>query len=145
MKRLHARLQRGSASNEALDDFLYFFLVCFHLKDWLAHHKEDTSVGEAAEDLINTKDCLRVCADVANGTKHLVLDRYVRIDPNARATAEPFFQAPFVQPGFGQETIVIRAAGEILLAFDVANECVAAWEKLLRDKTLLPPKNEMTP
>jgi hypothetical protein len=45
------------------------------LKDWI---KKDTSVPkhvrDGVEKYINCNECLRYCADIANGTKHLDLD-----------------------------------------------------------------------
>jgi hypothetical protein len=100
----------------------------------------DKSVGRDAETLVACVLWLRICADVANGAKHLVRNNQatIKIDPNARVAGESFFQEGFAQTGFGQESIAIHADGKVWPALLVADECIAAWDAFLQSKGLLP-------
>jgi hypothetical protein len=60
----------GLGTEDALDHALAFFVACFHLGDWLQH---DGFTGARA--YAKSDPALRVCRDLANGHKHLVLDR----------------------------------------------------------------------
>jgi hypothetical protein len=87
VNRWHARIV-GSTSFEPrdVDDFYAFFVCCFHLKDWLKNDPSlDRGIGCAAEVFIKTRTvALQLCADVANGSKHFVIDKYVRHSSDAR-------------------------------------------------------------
>jgi len=75
MKRWHTRLSESTAVDDRRsDDFHAFFICCFHLKDWL---RADSSVGDGIRDavagFVDRNLWLRLCADLANGSKHLKL------------------------------------------------------------------------
>lgn len=67
--------REGDATAQA-DNLLSFFQNCWHLKDWV---KNDQSVPKAVRDAIvqevERTDRMLYCADLANGSKHLVLTR----------------------------------------------------------------------
>jgi hypothetical protein len=63
-------------SNEARDALFHFFQDAYHLKDWLKN--DVTAQKHAVEDLFGSKRppgllVMQLCADLCNGTKHLVL------------------------------------------------------------------------
>jgi hypothetical protein len=130
MRRWRQRMGTGSDSNPSylLDNIHAFFIACFHLKDWL---KADASVapgiGAAAEHLVNTDYSLQICADLANGLKHLVLTQRTRRDsPVLMSTGEP-------------ATIYDRGSGTSLgEAADVADQCIEAWDAFLKSHGLVP-------
>src|SRR4051812_45562561 len=57
------------------DEMWAFFQNCWHVKDWLRH---DPSVSEAVKDAawnaVTASQPLMICADLANGIKHLSTD-----------------------------------------------------------------------
>jgi len=56
----------------ALDDILAFFLNCYSLKDWIKNDETiDQEVRDNVEKYINEAECMRICADICNGSKHL--------------------------------------------------------------------------
>ena len=57
----------------SLDKVISFFEGVHHLKDWLQNDLSSGIDKEACEDLINDHKCLKICADLANGSKHLRL------------------------------------------------------------------------
>lgn len=62
------------------DNAWSFFIHCWHVRDWIKYDPTidpaiRTSILKAAE----TSRALQICADVANGRKHLKLDRPPRV------------------------------------------------------------------
>ena len=57
-------------------DIVYaFFQNCFHLKDWIINDPDVTLPKSDVVDYTYKTDCLKLCSDIANGTKHLRLDK----------------------------------------------------------------------
>ncbi len=139
VKRWHVRISESALFDDHhLDDVNAFFIFCYHLKDWLKKDRAlDRAIGNAAESLVSSDDWLKLCADVANGAKHLVLDSprvasglqvdkmelTTLIDPaNAEweAAREPQVQlVPVIRTVDGQP---------VAPALHAADECVRAWE-----------------
>jgi hypothetical protein len=65
-----------------LDNLYHFFQDCWHLKDWI---KNDDTLSRSTRKTIVSEaektESLNYCADLANGSKHLKLNR-----PRKRAT-----------------------------------------------------------
>ena len=121
-----------------MDDFYSFFTCCFHLKDWLKNDPSlDAVIRDAAEAVIANNRWLGLCADIANGSKHLRID-HVRVDAGSRVEKEePAFQRNFVQENaFQVGRIVVVAGGNVWDAQDVVTECVRAWDDFLTSKGL---------
>src|SRR5215471_14900548 len=85
MRRWHSRVSgRLFGDEHFIDDCYAFFTCCFHLKDWLkADAAVDESVRGKVEQYVAGNLWLGLCADLANGSKHMVLDR-PRFDEPAR-------------------------------------------------------------
>jgi hypothetical protein len=113
-----------------------FFQNCWHIKDWLKH---DYRVRKAVRDRVlkaaHQSRVLRVCADMANGTKHRKLTT-ARGKP-VRARAMHLYTNTTMTPGgeptkidcllkFPRSTIKFRSARE------VAEECLGDWVKILK-------------
>lgn len=60
------------------DNLWYFFQTAWHLKDWI---KNDPSLKTfEIEKIVENYHSLRICADLANRSKHLKLTRHIRED-----------------------------------------------------------------
>jgi hypothetical protein len=82
------RLQRpGEIDEHRRDEYYAFFLMCYHLKDWLKSdpivQQRVLNIGRKIEDFVNGNLSLRLCADLANGVKQFVVTKRIRIDANA--------------------------------------------------------------
>jgi hypothetical protein len=142
MKRWHARLQNPNAIDEHhVDDFGAFFVVCFHLRDWLqADETLDKAVGRVAEKIVNRILWLKLCADIANGSKHLKIDKHVRFDAASQVLkVEAAFQPDAFQPDAFQTApeVIVYADGGVWSARTVADNCVATWDMFLKERGLL--------
>jgi len=88
---------------------------------------------------------LRLCADLANGSKHLKLDRCARFDSPARLEkVAAAFDAAFSPEGFGsQDAFVIPVAGTLLDARWVVQRCMSAWDHFLTERGLLADRDSI--
>jgi hypothetical protein len=131
MNRWYARLFESKNVDERLvDDYYAFFTCCFHLKDWLKGDAAlNPKIGEAAESHVNRDPWLRLCADVANGAKHLVVSRTSRVDPNARLKTGVVFVAPPIATEKGErlDAVMLHADGKLHIAIMVAGSCLREW------------------
>jgi len=142
--RWHARITEATVVDERhLDDLHAFLICCHHLKDWLsADPTLDGAVKRGAQELVRHDEWLRLSADLANGSKHLVLNRWwtsgiAHLDKTEWAVELKS------GPGFAiRETFdvpVVRGAHGEQVAITVADRCVAAWNAFLGERTLLGP------
>lgn len=129
------------------DDVLAFFVSCYHMKDWL---KNDPASGVSApevERFVASSRNLKICGDLANGSKHLTIKR-PRIDATTKVTRLVTTYSPTVTIGpvtaadlAGAKMISvvygIRASGRIHDAFAVATRCVGEWDAFLESKGLV--------
>ena len=117
-----------------LDEIYAFFIFCYHLKDWIKNDDSvDKPIREEVEDFVSENDCLKVCADICNGLKHLVLN------PNRmRSEKQPEFKSKKVSVNFkGKEQPVMKVKFFVSTdsgkkdAFELATECLKTWEKFI--------------
>jgi hypothetical protein len=120
-------------SENYIDDVYAFFLNCYHLKDWIRNDSSlPSTVQDDCEIWINNSRSLRICADLCNSHKHLVLAK------KPRSNEMPVFgEAHFgmsIGPGlpaainlrFDVDTTSGRED-----AFELATDCLAAWKGFL--------------
>ena len=129
--RWHERLVRScadptSSPEERVDFLLAFCQSCYALRDWL---KNDAAVPKDELDvLMQDNECLRICRDIANGSKHLKVDR-PSVDPNFSIGRE-YCGAERPEQWF------IIAGDNLLDTVDLARKCVNAWQNFLTDHGL---------
>ncbi len=124
--------QHNLPSDNYQDEVYAFFLNCYHLKDWI---KNDESVGATAaakvEDFIRNNKELSICADICNSVKHLKLT-------STRSDQDPQFgQRKFHLKVGGPPTTIsvkytIDTSSGPVDAFELATECLQAWEKFIQ-------------
>jgi hypothetical protein len=119
-------MERRGASDDDTDDLYSFFLHAWHLIDWATG---DPTVGRTRRQVIaDVSNSIRSCRDIANHTKHLVLDpprpapqithKDICITPGANRPPEASFTFTFPD-------------GSKRDALQLARVVVADWEKLL--------------
>ncbi len=116
-----------------------FFLFCYHLKDWLIN---DTSIKANLKDIesfISSSTALSICADLANGSKHLGLNR---VRSNAKSfKVNQAINITAVTDNKSKSKVnysrSIEIDGKIYDALDLAKECLDEWQTYLKKKGLL--------
>ena len=114
------------------DDVWYFFQTCWHLKDWI---KNDPQVPQRHRDSVESEvgrsEPLRICADLANRSKHYKLTAK-RLDANISKRNLNILVGP---PGRGahEYDLIIRLDdGRELDAITVAKDAVSEWCRILK-------------
>jgi hypothetical protein len=128
----------SSVTDYVADDFYAFFVSCWHLKDWL---KADLGVSSTirgeVETFVNGNLWLRLCADLANGAKHLKLDQRARYDVQARVERTSILNTDFLMAPFPIATVlVVMLGGQPHDPRRVARSCMNAWNTFLADRGL---------
>lgn len=118
------------------DEVIAFFQACYHLKDWLKNDPASRVTSSEVEDFVERTPSLRLCGDLANGSKHLQLDR-PRVDPDARIGARNYKLGLGGRGPTISVTYTVEAAGKTYDALTLAEECWGAWETYLLRKGLI--------
>jgi hypothetical protein len=145
---LHEGRRHDVMSENYLDEVYAFFMSCFHLKDWIKndHTVSGTipSIGQEVEEYIygdrilktGGNDHLKLCGDLCNSLKHM--------ENRNRSRENPIFGSKQygLQLG-GEETIIKLEKFSIerdtkgpIDAFELATECLKAWDTFLSSKGL---------
>lgn len=120
--------------NDYEDDLWAFFMNCWHVKDWV---KNDALLPEAlrktvvaAADSRAASPMVAVCADVANGIKHLTLNR----TPHAGgAKITTFVMTPAVDGSSVSLNYFIQLDDDsYITAFDVGRAALMEWKHILQ-------------
>jgi hypothetical protein len=105
---------------------------------------DPASLVRDVEDHIRNSPGLAICADLANGIKHLVINRNIRVDPDASVTRRELHLRLDEQLSGGttEATMAVRyeieAAGQTYDAYELARQCLDEWRTCLNQKKLNP-------
>jgi hypothetical protein len=121
--------QSGRPDVEYQDFSWAFFNACWSLNDWV---KNDDAIAQEDRNQVwrdvHASRPLLACGDVANGTKHLRLER-------AKIGAAHSHTATEITPGASApsvvSTVIDMGDGTTRAGLDLAYECVAEWERIL--------------
>lgn len=139
----------------AIDTVLSFFEAVHHLKDWLGNDPVSGITKAEADSLINSSPMLRLCADLANGSKHLSLTgsrtgdkstEIARNDVTIFAGTGTSAHRFYVQSGKREYDVLDIAESAVLewarffnahgqIVIQRANASAAAWTDFLADLT----------
>jgi hypothetical protein len=122
------------------DEVYAFFLNCYHLKDWIkndsAVRARIATISAEVEQLINTSEPLGLSADLCNSLKHL--------GNRNRSGEDPTFGRKEYHLDVGAGSSIIRLDWWVdrdkkgpVDAFELATQCVKAWDLFLARKGLI--------
>ncbi|PKL64952.1 MAG: hypothetical protein CVV32_05195 [Methanomicrobiales archaeon HGW-Methanomicrobiales-3] len=116
------------------DDVLAFFMNCYHLKDWLIKEDEfSTEWRKTVEQYISINECLQLCADIANGTKHFSPGN-IPTRSGQQSELQPHV-FPHLKDGILVGAIMkfylVLDNGESIDAFNLAADCMKKWEDFM--------------
>lgn len=133
---LFAKLEReaGKLRQEvSSDDFFNFVVTAYSLADWI---QNDPSVDASAiADLhrFRSSPCIRICRDLANSSKHFILDPRRNPTPKVEsASSDQGFgmgRFGFGDFGLGEEQItVVLTDGETLDGLQFVDDVLREWK-----------------
>ena len=145
--------RRPGGTDAAVDTVQSFFEAVHHLKDWLGNDPSSGITKADGDKLINESTVLQLCADLANGSKHLALtrsrtgDRSTRITRNdvtvfpgtARASVamSPKIPSAPAATGMSAHRFYVASAGTEYDVLQLAEHATAEWHKFLSSQGLI--------
>jgi hypothetical protein len=133
VRSVYAGLAGGT--DVALDTTLSFFEAVHHLKDWLRNDKSSGITRGDVDALIGGSLMLQLCADLANGSKHLVLTSTRTGDKSTAITRNDV--NVFLGMGTSAHRFYVQSGGTEYDVLRIAESAVGEWEKFLTRKGLL--------
>ena len=123
------------------DTVVHFFQDCFHLRDWI---KNASPLSKNDKDDIynaflrsSTFVGLPICRDVANASKHLVLDKTFSVDRNMMISSTGTAHVAQSDVDFSLRfNIEMPNSNNVIDVLELAHSCVNEWDKILKNKRL---------
>jgi hypothetical protein len=126
---------RAGGTDAAVDTVLSFFEAAHHLKDWLGNDPSSGITKAAGDSLINGSQILRLAADLANGSKHLVLTSSRTGDTSTTIARNDV--TVFVGTGTSAHRFYVESAGAEYDVLQIAETAVDEWSRFLTAQKLL--------
>ena len=135
-------IDTNTVIEESVDMIYAFFQNCCHLKDWIKADK--SQLEKKVEHLFRkcNKDpdllCMKICADLCNGSKHCKLTRSIRIDKNTdvnelvRKNHLDIINGKIVF----YHVYIVHADNHILDVLELAKSCIERWNLFMKDNSL---------
>jgi len=115
------------------DDVISFFIHCYHVRDWIVHLNTAGITAKQVDSFINKHMPLKICADLANGSKHYRLTRTLRTARQPHIVGKEHLTSTWLTGNGGGEHIkskyTILADTEIHDALELAETCVLLWSE----------------
>ena len=129
----------GMGTEHFLDDLFATFQALWHLKDWLHNDPHSGVTGKDVDDWVNSRNSiLLVAADLANGSKHLVLT-------NRRAGGSHQTRKDVrVHVGHGVQTTFYALDGRSETEWEavtLADACIEEWREFIAEAGLSVPSS----
>lgn len=116
------------------DTVYAFFQNCYHLKDYIINDPSVSLPKDDVENYIQRISCLKLCSDIANGTKHLKL---TKSKSGLSPIIDPLSVTCELTPKGKIKSYKIKYSIETEVgyfdAFETATECVQRWKEFIDD------------
>lgn len=118
------------------DDVVSFFIHCYHVRDWIIHLNKLGITARQVDSYIDSHRALRICADLANGSKHCNLTRSMRGDSQPHIAGKERHTSTWLTGSGGGEVMkckyTVLSDAESFDALELATECVLLWESYVQ-------------
>ena len=126
---------RVGGTDAALDATLSFFEAIHHLKDWLGNDASSGLTKGDGDALIDRSLVLQLCADLANGSKHLTLTS-TRTGDKSTAIVRNSVDV-YLGTGTAAHRFYVQSGGTEYDVLEISEAAVEEWAKFLTSKGLL--------
>lgn len=117
------------------DDVASFFIHCYHVRDWIIHLNKLGITAQQVDLYINEHKALKICADLANGSKHCKVTRSLRTARQPHIAGTESQTSTWLTGNGGGEVMqckyVILSNTEFLDALQLARKCVQLWDSYI--------------
>lgn len=137
MENIYAGIFSGSGHDgEAYDDdVVSFFIHCYHVRDWIVHLNKIGVTARQVDSYIDSHQALRICADLANGSKHCKLTRSLRTDHQPHIAGRERHTTTWLTGNGGGDVMkckyTVLSSAVVVDALELARECIQLWELYL--------------
>jgi hypothetical protein len=139
-QRVHRRLEGVRAvytgapggTDVAIDTVLSFFEAVHHLKDWLGNDPISGITKVEGDSLISRSPMLRLCADIANGSKHLSLTSSRTGDKSTDIARNDV--TVFVGTETAAHRFYVQSGNKEYDVRDIAEAAVVEWTQFLTEQ-----------
>lgn len=121
---------RSGGTEAALDSVLSFFEAIHYLKDHLGNDRATTVTKAGGDRLINSSPTLKLCGDLANGSKHLAL-RSTRTDDLATTITRKRRHRNTLARAPWRTASTWNLAASNMTALQIAKDAAAEWDRFL--------------
>jgi hypothetical protein len=128
-ERYHAKLRLLPASDEGLDRLRGFFENCWHIKDHAKSELAPTDAQQLEKDVDGIPD-LKIVADLANRSKHVVLTKRDRTGASFAVKEIQAFDGGSSRSAEAEYQVSL-ADGSVHRALDIADRALAHWARVL--------------
>lgn len=122
--------------DEYLDIAYAFFMNCYHLKDWIINDPNIDLPRNGVEEYVNFTECLFICADICNGSKHLRLDN-PRSEKEPKIGLDSFYDTALFGERSRRYFFYLETKDGIKDPLTFAEECVTSWEVFIQVYNIL--------
>ncbi|AKM82425.1 TPA: hypothetical protein DD449_05025 [Candidatus Berkelbacteria bacterium] len=130
------KISESSLLDADKETYIRFFRDCFHLKDWLRNDNaiKNNNAKNIIETYINNSSYLKFSADVANASKHKILNpkRKIRVDKDIDLVESGYIMpGDFTMTQFGKCVRIIYNEYHSINAFTLAKGCIDEWRMFI--------------
>jgi hypothetical protein len=121
------------------DDVISFFIHCYHVRDWIIHLNCVGITSSEVDKFIDSHMPLRICADLANGSKHCRLTRTLRTERQPHISGKEYRTTWYSGVDGGESMrakYTISSYMQIHDALLLAEECVVLWDGFVEQMRL---------
>jgi len=122
-------------TDAALDRVLSFFETIHHFKDWLRNDPKSGVTKTDVHAVIDSSLALQLCADLANGSKHLKLTNSQTGDLGTTIARNDV--SVFVGTGTSAHRFYIASRGADHDVLEIAEQAVEAWTIFLSRRNFI--------
>jgi hypothetical protein len=139
MEDIYAGVFSSSGHNKEAydDDVVSFFIHCYHIRDWVWRLNRVGITVRQIDSFIDRHKPLRICADLANGSKHCKLTRSLRTDRQPYISGTERRISTWFTDNGGREVMkckyTIVSDTELIDALELARECVRLWDSYVSE------------
>ncbi|HDX8600571.1 TPA: hypothetical protein RQO23_003372 [Klebsiella oxytoca] len=123
------------------DDVVSFFIHCYHIRDWIIELNTLNIKSVQVDIFINKHQQLKICADLANGSKHCKLKRSLRTGRQPHIAAKQKETSTWYSGTGGGEVMTckytILCDGKLYDALQLARECIQLWDLYISELSAL--------
>ncbi|MDI9235129.1 hypothetical protein [Limnohabitans lacus] len=124
------------------DDVISFFIHCYHIRDWIIQLNLKGITAEEIDSYINNHHDLKICADLANGSKHCKLTRTTRSGSKPHIAGKTRETSTWLTSSGGGEVMkceyTILSNTQLIDALDLARECMRLWDLYVNNLKAMP-------